>query len=65
VGGGYPADAAYWGFREWKSHDKYREAFGWLLRDLKAGEKGERKIARGEKDKGGMATEKDKGKMAT
>jgi len=43
-------------FREWKSHDKYREAFGRLLRDLKAGEKGERKIARGEKDKGGMAT---------
>jgi len=26
------------------------------MRDLKAGEKGERKIARGEKDKGGMAT---------
>ena len=24
-------------FREWKSHDKYREAFGRLMRDLKAG----------------------------
>jgi len=43
-------------FREWKSHDKYRDAFGRLMRDLKAGEKGERKTARGEKDKGGMAT---------
>jgi TIR domain len=26
-------------FREWKDHDKYKEAFGRLMRDLKAGEK--------------------------
>ncbi len=26
-------------FREWKNHDRYKEAFDWLLRDLKAGEK--------------------------
>jgi hypothetical protein len=25
-------------FREWKSHDKYKEALGRLLRDLKAEE---------------------------
>ena len=43
-------------FREWKSQDKYREAFGRLVRDLKAGEKGEGKIATEEKDKGEMAT---------
>jgi len=40
----------------WKSHDKYREAFGRLMRDLKAGDKGESKIATEEKDKGEMAT---------
>jgi len=27
-------------FREWRNHDKYKEAFGRLLRDLKAEEKG-------------------------
>src|SRR5712692_5068242 len=27
-------------FREWKDHDEYKEAFGRLMRDLKAGEKG-------------------------
>ena len=42
-------------FREWKSHDKYREAFGRLLRDLKAGE-GRKENSEGGKDKGGMAT---------
>jgi hypothetical protein len=32
-------------FREWKNHDKYKEAFGRLMRDLKAGEKGQEKMA--------------------
>ena len=32
-------------FREWKNHDKYKEAFGRLMRDLKAGEKGQGKMA--------------------
>jgi TIR domain len=32
-------------FREWKNHDKYREAFGRLMRNLKAGEKGEGRLA--------------------
>src|ERR1700682_2071739 len=34
-------------FWEWKSHDKYREAFGGFMRDLRAGDKGESKEARG------------------
>ena len=42
-------------FPGWKSHDKYREAFGRLLRDLKAGE-GRKENSEGGKDKGGMAT---------
>jgi hypothetical protein len=27
-------------FREWKSHDRYKEGFARLMRDLRAGEKG-------------------------
>jgi hypothetical protein len=33
-----PCRDASGAFREWKSHDKYKEAFGRLIRDLKAGE---------------------------
>jgi hypothetical protein len=32
-------------FREWKSHDKYKDALALLLRNLKAEEKGEGKVA--------------------
>ena len=32
-------------FRDWKNHDKYKEAFGRLMRDLKAEDKGKEKMA--------------------
>jgi hemerythrin superfamily protein len=31
-------------FRKWKDHDEYQKAFGRLMRDLKAEEKGEEKM---------------------
>jgi hypothetical protein len=43
-------------FSDWKKHDEYQKAFGRLMGDLKAGEKGEGKMGRKEEDKGKMAT---------